>query len=275
MEKNLLSDTDYTKGWDNRFGVTAVVGRVSKVVVDDKGANCQVIMPDRIDHEDNPLITKAVPVLQIASQAKKSFTMPRQDDNVLMIKLPNGTSNYAVLGSFYTSKRPPPVTDPLLDYTEWEGGHTQQYDANTDGNGKASSDVFLTQDFKGGIKTTVKKDIEIQTTDGGKMSMTSDGDMLVKSATGNVNVESPSGAVNIKQKTINLEADTINLKGHVVITGALDHTGEHRTNGHHIDSTGPHAGGREAELEARVNRLETLLAAVEVRLAKVEAQHGN
>jgi len=270
MGKNILSDTDYTKGWDNRFGVTAIVARVSKLEVSEKGANVRVIMPDRVDHEDNPLISKPVPVLQIASTAKKSFAVPRMDDNVLCVKLPNGTSNYAVIGSFYTSKRPPPVTDPKLDYTEWEGGHTEQFDANDD------ADVFLTQDFKGGVKTTVKKDIEIKTTDGGKMSMTSDGDMLVKSATGNVNVESPSGAVNIKQKTINLEADTINLTGHVVINGKLDHTGQHVTVGRHTDSAGPHVGGREAELEARVNRLEILLGAMDQRLAKLEgAQHGD
>jgi hypothetical protein len=32
-----------------------------------------------------------------------------------------------VLGSFYIKRNPPPVTDPKLDYTEWEGGHTQKY----------------------------------------------------------------------------------------------------------------------------------------------------
>lgn len=254
-EKNLLSDTDYAKGWDNRYGVTAVVGEVSKIECSDKAANVRCSMPDRVDHEDQPLITKPVPVLQIASTAKKSFSVPRLKDKVLMIKLPNGTSNYAVLGSFYSKANPPPVTDPLLDYTEWEGGHTEQRDANED------AEVFLTQDFKGGVKTTVKKDIEIKTTDGGKMSMTSDGDMLVKSATGNVNVESPSGAVNIKQQTINLEAATINLKGHVVVTGAMDQNGIHR------DSNGLHAGGREAELLQRIE-------ALEARLAQLEASRG-
>lgn len=266
MEKNLLSDTDYTKGWDNRYGVTAAVGRISKLECTDKAANVRVILPDRLDHQDQPLISKPIPVLQQASTAKKSFAMPRLNDSVLMVKLPNGTSNYAVIGSFYTAKNPPPIKDPLVDYCEWEGGHTEQHDANED------ADVFLTQDFKGGVKTTCKKDIDIKTTDGGKMSMTSDGDMLVKSATGNVNVESPSGAVNIKQKTINLEADTINLKGHVVITGALDHTGEHRTNGHHIDSTGPHAGGLERD---RIAKLEAMVMAMETRLATLEARHGS
>lgn len=265
MAKNLLSDTDYTSGRDNRFSVALSLGKVSKLECTDKAANARIIMPDRLDHQDNPLISKPVPVLQTASKGKKSFAMPRQNDNVLMAKLPNGTSNYIILGSYYTSKDPPPVTDPKVDYCEWEGGHTEKHDANDD------ADVFLTQDFKGGVKTTVKKDIEISTTDGGKMSMTSDGDMLVKSASGNVNVESPSGAVNIKQKTINLEADTITLKGHVVVTGAMDQTGIHH------DDKGFHTNGlKEKELEARVQKLEVLLAAVETRLAAVEARpHGS
>jgi phage baseplate assembly protein gpV len=258
MEKNLLSDTDYTKGWDNRYGVTAVIGKVSKIECTEKGANARIIMPDRIDHDSNPLISKPVPVLQLASKGKKSFAMPRQNDNVLMVKLPNGTSNYAIIGSFYTSKDPPPVTDPKVDYCEWEGGHIEKHDANDD------AEVFLEQDFKGGVKTTVKKDIEIKTTDGGKMSMTSDGDMLVKSATGNVNVESPSGAVNIKQKTINLEADTINLTGHVVINGKIDHTGDMTTVGHHVDTKGPHmAALRESELLARLDALEARVRILE------------
>ena len=268
MEKNLLSDTDYTKGWDNRFGVTAAVGRVSKLECTDKAASVRVIMPDRLDHQDQPLISKPIPVLQQASTAKKSFAMPRLNDSVLMVKLPNGTSNYAVIGSFYTAKNPPPIKDPKVDYCEWEGGHVEQHDANDD------AEVFLTQDFKGGVKITVKKDIEIKTTDGGKMSMTSDGDMLVKSATGNLNVESPSGAVNIKQKTINLEADTITIKGAVTITGDITHTGNMNTNGVHHDNKGYHTNSAERDAE-RIAKLEAMLMAMEIRLAQVEARHGS
>lgn len=263
MGKELLSDTDFTKGWDNRFGVTAAVGKVSKIECSEKGANVRIIMPDRVDHEDTPLITKPVPILQIASKSKKSFSMPRVEDNVLMLKLPNGTSNYAVIGSFYTSKDPPPVTDPKVDYCEWEGGHTEKFDANDD------AEVFLTQDFKGGWKSTVKKDIDIKTTDGAKCSIVSDGDMLMKSATGNVNVESPTGTVTIKQETIDQQATTIKLTGHVIIQGLITHTGDMTTSGHHVDAAGHHTTStREAdELRARVDALET-------RLAQLEARHG-
>src|SRR5262245_36967918 len=142
--KNLLGDTDYSDGRDNRFAKSVLLGKVSKLEVDEKGANVRIIMPDRLDHNGQPLITKPIPVLQISAGGKKQFAMPRLDQNALVVKLPNSTSNYAAIGFFYTTKLPPPVTDPKLDYTEWEGGHIQKFDANDD------ADVFLTWDFKGG-----------------------------------------------------------------------------------------------------------------------------
>jgi len=214
-----------------------------------------VIMPDRLDHEETPLNTKPIPVLQVCSTAKKQYAIPRLNTNVVLMKLANATSDYLVVGSFYTTKDPPPVTDPKLDYTEWEGGHTQKFDAND------NADVFLTQDFKGGWKATIKKDIDIKTTDSGKVSIVGDGDVLVKSANANVNVESPNGTVTIKQKTITLQADTINLIGHVVVTGNIDETGVHH------DNLGYHTTGREADLAQRVAMLEKKLARLERSLS--------
>jgi phage baseplate assembly protein gpV len=248
MEKNLLSDTDYTKGWDNRFGVAVCIGKVSKIECSEKGANARIIMPDRLDHEDNPLISKPVPVLQIASKGKRSFSMPRQSDNVLMVKLPNGTSNYAILGSFYTSKEPPPVTDPRVDYCEWEGGHTEKRDSNDD------ADVFLTQDFKGGWNATIKKDVNLKTTDGAKTNIESDGHVTIKSATGDVNIQSPSGKVNIEQQNIV-------LKGTVTIEGNIVHTGDMTTSGHHTDANGLHTGGTR-DVQALIARIDALEARV-------------
>jgi phage baseplate assembly protein gpV len=252
MEKNLLSDTDYTKGWDNRFGVAVCIGKVSKIECSEKGANARIIMPDRLDHEDNPLISKPVPVLQIASKGKRSFSMPRQSDNVLMVKLPNGTSNYAILGSFYTSKEPPPVTDPKVDYCEWEGGHTEKRDANDD------ADVFLTQDFKGGWNATIKKDVNLKTTDGAQTNIDSDGHVNIKSATGDVNIQSPTGKVNIEQQNIV-------LKGTVTIEGNIVHTGDMTTSGHHTDANGLHTSGtRDVQaLTARIDALEARVRELE------------
>jgi phage baseplate assembly protein gpV len=256
--KNLLADTDYTSGRDNRYKSSVLMGFVSKIECDDKHANVRVIMPDRIDHEGTPLNTKPIPVLQIASSAKKSFAMPRLKDVVAIVKMPNSTSDYFVIGSFYTPRNPPPVTDPLVDYTEWEGGHIQKFDANED------ADVFLTQDFKGGWDATIKKDVNLKTTDGAKFNIEADGDVLMKSASGNINIESPTGTVTIKQDVIELNATTIKLIGHVIVTGAIDQSG-----GVHHDPNGFHTTGRarEEELLRRIAALEERVTALEGRAA--------
>lgn len=254
-QKNLLADTDYTSGKDMRFKSAVWIGKVSKIECTEKRANVRVLMPDRVDHEGTPLNSKPIPILQIASKAKKSFAIPRLGDNVAIMKLANATSDYVVVGSFYTSNDPPPVTDPLLDYCEWEGGHIEKRDANQD------AAVFLLQDFKGGWKATIKKDIDIKTTDTGKISIVGEKDVLLKSAGGNVNVESPSGTITLKQQSIVLDAATILLKGAITIQGNITMTGAFNQTGFHVDSKGPHASTREYEeriaaLEARVATLE-------------------
>ena len=256
MRKNILSDTDYTKGWDNRFGVAVCVGKVSKIEASEKGANVRVIMPDRVDHEDNPLITKPVPVLQIASQAKKSFAMPRLDDDVFMIKLPNGTSNYVVLGSFYTSKKPPPVTDPALDYVEYDDGSTMQFD---------SSSGELTWKLKGDMLIDNEGDATIKLK--GDYTLEIDGDILLKPG-GDCTVDA-RGAVSIKSPTgITLDAATLTMKGNIV------HTGNMTTSGHHADTNGLHTGA--AERDERLAKLEAMVMALEIRVAQLEgAPHGH
>jgi phage baseplate assembly protein gpV len=261
MSKNLLADTDFTDGRDKRFVHSVLIGRVSKLEVSEKGANVRIIMPDRLDHQGQPLITKPIPVLQISAGGKKQFAMPRLDQNALLVKLPNSTSSYAAIGFFYTTKVPPPVTDPKLDYTIWEGGHTQQFDANTDDNGNPKSDVFLTQDFKAGWKGTYKKDVNLNTTDSAKFNVQADGDVLIQSAKGNIDVKAPTGTVTIEQDIVTLKANTINLIGNVV------HQGNMSTTGIHTAADGPHSACGLAQ-----GALEERIAAIERRLAALDGQ---
>jgi phage baseplate assembly protein gpV len=250
MGKNILADTDFTDGRDQRFVHSILIGRVAKLECTDKHANIRVIMPDKLDHQGNPLITKPIPVLQISAGGKKSFAMPRIGQNVLLVKLPNSTSTYAALNFFYTSKEPPPVKDPLVDYCVWDDGKTfVKHDANKD------ADPFLTWDFQAGWKGTFKKDVNLNTTDAAKFNVKADGDVLIQSATGNIDVKCPSGTVTIEQQTVELKATTIKLTGHVIVNGNMDQTGIH------LDSNGHHTSTRElndriAKLEARVAQLE-------------------
>lgn len=263
--KNLLSDTDYTRGRDNRYGAVALIGKVSKIECDEKGANVRVLLADKLDHQGQPLITKPIPVWQISSGKKRSFAMPRINQNVVLVKLPTATSDYLLLGTFYTKNDPPPITDPRVDYTEWENGHTEKFDSNDD------ADVFLTQDFKAGWKGTFKKDVNLKTTDSAKFNIEADGDVLVKSANGNITIQSPTGTVEIEQDTIKLNGSTtieltaplIKLTGVVEIHGAMNQTG-----GVHTDPNGLHTGATR-ELEERVAALETKVAELEAAIRPV------
>jgi phage baseplate assembly protein V len=230
--KNILADTDNTDGRDKRFGNAVVIGRVSEIKCDNISTNVRVIMPDKVDHENNPLITKPVPVLQTASTAKKSFAVPRVGTNVAMIKMPNGTSNYLVIGGFYTTSDPPPVDDPMLDYVEYDDGSTMQFDAN---NGT------LTWKLKGDMNYENEGAMSIKLKGGYTLDI--EGDVLIK-------------------------APNITLEGAMKFKGDITHTGNINTSGTHTDQIGLHAGGREAELEARI-------VALEQRVLMLEQRYGS
>jgi len=239
--KPLLDRTDYIKGWDKRFATAVVIGFVSKIECDAKHADVRVILPDRKDHNGTPMITRAIPVMQVASAAKRSFAIPRLGTPVLLAKLPNSTSDYMVIGSFYTPTKPPPVTDPMLDYTIYDDGSVIKIDANN------GASVTLTWDFKGGISITTQKDIAINAQGSAKVTVTAAGDITLKSTGG---------------KAI-ITASEIDLNGDVT------HTGNMTTSGIHNAADGPHAAcgagerleqqniaQRIAQLEARVAQLE-------------------
>jgi phage baseplate assembly protein V len=244
--KRLLSDTDYTSGRDNRFSSAVVVGKVSKIECTDKAANVRVIFPDRLDHNDQPLISKPVPVLQVASTAKKSYAIPRLNTNVLCVKLPNGTSNYVVLGGFYTSKDPPPVSDPMLDYVEYDDGSTMEFNASTG---------ELTWKIKGDLLMENEKDFTIK----------QQGDFNVETQ-GNVSVK-PQGDLDIDAAgDIVIKGGTIKLQGPLTIEGNITHIGNMNTTGIHTDVNGLHTGAAEREeLLRRIEALESRLTALEGR----------
>jgi phage baseplate assembly protein V len=212
--KNLLADTDFAKGWDNRFGTSVHLGVVSKIECTDEHANVRVLMPDKVDHEGTPLNTKPIPVLQVASTAKRQFTVPRIDDLVVLVKLPYGTSNYFVLGSFYSKKNPPPVTDPNLDYVVYDDGSVMQFNAST-GEQLWQLKGKMTWENEKGAQLTFGEAVIIETTGSG------------------ITIKAGSG-------TVTVEASHITLKGPVLIQGDITHIGNMTTTGVHIDANGVH-----------------------------------
>jgi phage baseplate assembly protein V len=239
MGKNILSDTDFTKGHDTRFANTAVIGFVTKIECDAKHANVRVIMPDRLDHQGTPLISRPVPVMQTASQSKKSYAIPRLGTPVVMVKLPNSTSDYLVIGSFYTPKNPPPVSDPKLDYTLYDDGSIMQFD---------SSNGQLTWKLKG----TMLWDNE----SGGTFKFK---DAVIIDAQGSdISIQTAGG-------TILVDGATVHLKGDLIFEGNITHTGNMTTSGVHTDSLGHHTGATREDLLERIKALETRIAALERR----------
>lgn len=233
--KNLLSDTDYTSGRDNRYKASVHIGYVTKIECNkQKGqAHVRVAIPDKVDHKGQPLITKPIPVMQVASAAKKSFAVPRIGDTVLLNKMPNSTSDYFVAGSFYNTANPPPVDDPMLDHCTYDDGSIKEFNAST------GSEKW---DLKGGINIKTAQTILIEVTGG---------DVTIR----------PSG-------TCLIDAPNIRLRGAMNFEGDITHTGNMNTSGTHTDVRGHHqAAATRDELLARIDALEQ-------RIAGLEAQRG-
>ena len=236
--KNIIGGTDFTKGWDNRFGATVHVGFVSKIEVDSERASVRVIMPDKVDHNGTPLNTKPIPVLQVASQAKRQFAVPRLGTPVAIIKMPTGTSNYLVVGSFYSKANPPPVTNPNLDYVIYDDGSVMQFDAS---NGEQLWQLKgkMTWDNDKGADLKFKEAV------------------LLDAGAGNITIKSTG--------TILLDGATVKLKGtNIIFEGNINHTGNMETSGVHHDSLGYHTSSSEREqLLQRIEALEARVATLE------------
>lgn len=230
--KNLLGDTDYNRQPDARYKNTITIARVSKIESDKTQANVRVLFPDRTDHEGTQMVSKPVPVMQQSAGHKKSYAMPRVGQNCVMARLANSTSDYIMLGTFYTTSDPPPVEDPKLDYVIYDDGSIQQFNAETGQlDWKLKGDMNF--ENEGGASIKLKKG----------WSLEIEGDVLIK-------------------------APNIKLEGAMEFKGDITHEGSMRTTGGtHTDDTGVHTGGmRESELEARVAALEQRLTDLEARL---------
>lgn len=61
----------------------------------------------------------------------KDYWMPDINEQVICVCLPTGTQEGFILGSFYSNKTTPPVTDKKQRHVEFEDGTTVDYDRET------------------------------------------------------------------------------------------------------------------------------------------------
>lgn len=109
-------------GKDNRFNNSHRIGRVAEIVSDGTQTSARVVFPDKEN-----LISKPLPILQNSGGARRSYNVPKVGQSVLVGTLSNGDSDGFILGTFYTTQDPPPIADPLRQYTEFADGTSVEY----------------------------------------------------------------------------------------------------------------------------------------------------
>lgn len=113
-------------GKDNRFNNSHRIGRVAEIVSDAGQTSARVVFPDKEN-----LISKPLPILQNSGGARRSYNVPKVGQSVLVGTLSNGDSDGFILGTFYTTQDPPPIADPLRQYTEFADGTSVEYNEGT------------------------------------------------------------------------------------------------------------------------------------------------
>lgn len=197
-------------GKDQRFNNALRVGRVSDVVSDEGTLALRVVFPDKEN-----VISKPLQLIQQSGGARRSYNVPKIGQSVLCGMLANGDSDGFVIGPFYTTADPPPITDPNRQYTEFADGTKVEFNEAT--------------------KT---------------MSVDAQGPINIKTA-GPATIEA-AGEITIKAPTIRLDAANVIITGSlsveggaggdvVTIQGQIRHQGDMETSGTHRDSRGYHS----------------------------------
>lgn len=97
-------------------------GKVTEVLCDKTQVCVRVQWLDK-----QGLISKPLPVLQFGSRSTSNFWCPKVADDVTVQMLPNGSEEGFVIGSFYNTGNPPPITDPDTRHTTYADGTIIEY----------------------------------------------------------------------------------------------------------------------------------------------------
>jgi phage baseplate assembly protein V len=113
-------------GRDHRFSGMIRVGRVAEIVTDEGTTAARAAYADKENQISAPLA-----IIQPSAGARKSFKVPKVGQSCVTLHLPNGEQAGFMLGTFYNTSDPPPVTDPLKDHTTYADGTVVEYDEGT------------------------------------------------------------------------------------------------------------------------------------------------
>lgn len=100
------------------------VGLVSSINPVD--CKARVVFQDRGD-----LVSYELPVLQLNTYKNKDYWMPDPGEQVVCIFLPSGNAQGYIIGSVYSKKDKPPVTDENKRHIKFDDGTVIEYDRKT------------------------------------------------------------------------------------------------------------------------------------------------
>lgn len=107
----------------------------------------------RVAFEDrSAVVSFDLPILVRGSLKTKDYWMPDPGEQVLCIFLPSGNAQGFILGSIYSEKDKPPVSDGDKRHISFSDGTQIEYDQSTH---------ILTIDIKGPINIVVNGDVNI------------------------------------------------------------------------------------------------------------------
>ena len=125
----------------------------------------------RVVFEESNLKSYNLPIMVKQTKDNKDYYVPDIGESVICLFLPTGIESGFILGSYYSKKTRPPVTDQNKRTVKFKDGTILEYDRATH---------KLTADVKG--------DIDIKAT--GKVDINASGAMIIHSDT-SINITAP------------------------------------------------------------------------------------
>lgn len=176
--------------------------KVVEPLIDETGVFARVQYLDKMG-----VISRPLPILQSGCKGSSFVQCPKIGDDVSVMMLPNSDGGEGfIIGSFYNSSNPPPITELDVRHITFADGTIIEYTEAT--NTRATGQLR--------IKSTQPINIE-------------SGDCYIKAT-----------SIKLEADKVTIQAGNIELIGEVKIEGNINHEGDMLTTGVHTDSLGRH-----------------------------------